>query len=585
MFDYLIDNEFLEQLLLTTTKEYFLKIELLDFSEEVIEEIQGKCISGSVTIDGSSSVRRSCALSLVVDEQTFDITNISNLLSLNKKFKLYSGYKNNLLHYSHYGNTIWFPLGVFVVTNISINNSLGGNTINLSGKDKMCLLNGEVGGKLPAPVVLHEKYIRNDDGTTTIVPALLYDIVRESVIELGELDPSKVIINDLPIKIKKVLRYIGKDTLYFSENGNQLESEEGSSRTVKSGELAGYDYVDFTYPGELIKSAGDTVASILDSIKNILGNYEYFFDVEGRFIFQEKKNYLNTSYTPITELTTGDYQMNIDQGHLAYQFKNSNIITSYANNPNYLNIKNDFIVWGSRETDSGAEIPIRYHVAIDDKPRGGSDSIPWQVKLYNYGLEAEKLGRNAGYYYRELKSEIPKIYDFEKNQWKEGIDPANMDYFLDFIDTNSELGKFSVNAIGRRTEVVSDPEVKMLYRPETPDYVILEKDNPDNLSTIQELNKKGQKFIVVENRQAYKYAAVGKDAFSVIRDMLFQYTTYNESVTITSLPIYTLEPNVRISIEDERSNIYGEYIIKSMSLPLAPEGTMSLTALRAVNRI
>nr|DAE09686.1 MAG TPA: Neugrin [Myoviridae sp. ctjhW4] len=34
-------------------------------------------------------------------------------------------------------------------------------------------------------------------------------------------------------------------------------------------------------------SAGDTVTSALDKIKQVLGNYEYFYDLDGNFIFQE----------------------------------------------------------------------------------------------------------------------------------------------------------------------------------------------------------------------------------------------------------------------------------------------------------
>jgi hypothetical protein len=36
----------------------------------------------------------------------------------------------------------------------------------------------------------------------------------------------------------------------------------------------------------LIANAGETVVSILEKIKNILGNYEYFYDIDGNFVFQ-----------------------------------------------------------------------------------------------------------------------------------------------------------------------------------------------------------------------------------------------------------------------------------------------------------
>ena len=78
-----------------------------------------------------------------------------------------------------------------------------------------------------------------------------------------------------------------------------------------------------------------------------------------------------------------------------------------------------------------------------------------------------------------------------------------MDYFLDFIDTDSELGKFSVGAIGRRTKVVVDDAVTTLYQPPVPDYVIVDVNDPNASSITAELRKKGQAYIQVSNRDAY----------------------------------------------------------------------------------
>lgn len=583
--DFLQDQYFLKELENYPIKEQHLKVELLDFSENTIAEIQGKCVSGSLNLDGASSMRRTCTFSLIVDENTYDLTNVESMISINKKIKLYTGYTNFMDKYKAYGDIIWFPLGTFVIVSPSINHSVSESTINITAKDKMCLLNGEVGGSLPAPVSLHEKYIRNEDGTTTIEYVNMYDIVREAVIHLGGEDPAKVIINDIPLKVKKLVRYIGNKPLYYDADGDESDEPISGGRTLQHGDLAGYDWVDFTYPGELIKQAGESVTSILDSVSNVLGNYEYFYDVNGNFIFQEKKNYLNTSYVPITELPNGSYSVNFGEDYIAYSFKDSNIISSYNNTPNWLNIKNDFVVWGKRKTTSGAEVPIRYHVAIDKKPVVPSSygDIPWQVFLYEYGKNAENNATDAGYYYTELQNEIPKLINDDK-QWKK-IDPSSMDYFLDFIDADSELGKFSVGAIGRRTKVVVDDAVTTLYQPPVPDYVIVDVNDPNASSITAELRNKGQAYIQVSNRDAYTYAGIGKDAFSVIRELIMNHTSYSETINITALPLYYLEPNIRIEVEDKLSNIYGDYIIRSISLPLTHEGTMSISAVRATNRL
>lgn len=595
-FDFLQDQLFLKELENFPIKEQRVKIELLDFKERPISEIEGKCTSGSINIDGSSSMRRTCTLSLIVDNSTYDLTNVDSLISINKKIRLSLGYTNFSEKYKHYGDIIWFPLGIYIIIAPSISHSVTNTAINITAKDKMCLLNGEVSGKLVAPVSLHEKYIRGENDTLIIKPVSMYDIIREAVIHLGGEDPTKVIINDIPLEAKKLLRYIGNKPVYFDENGNELAADDPSVvRTLSHGDLAGYDWVTFAYPGELIKQAGETVVSILDSIKNVLGNYEYFYDVDGNFIFQEMKNYLNTNYRPITELTTGDYVVNFGESHIAYSFKDSNIISSYSNTPNYLNIKNDFIVWGKRTTSSDAQVPIRYRICIDDIPtvpmvepyiyieNGVTKTVPWQVYLYLYGKQAEENGLDPGYYYTELKNEIPKLYDFVNHKWL-NTDPSVLDAYLDFIDSKSELGKFSINSIGRRPEVVTDDDVTTLYRPDIPDFVILDN-SQDNTQIIQELTAKGQKWMKVNNRNAYTYAGIGKDAFGVVRDLIFKHTSYSESISITALPLYYLEPNIRIEVEDKKSNIYGDYIIKSMSLPLTHEGTMSISAVRATNRL
>jgi len=48
---------------------------------------------------------------------------------------------------------------------------------------------------------------------------------------------------------------------------------------------AGYRLTDLTYAGDLILNVGENITSLLDKIVNMLGEYEYFFDLDGNFIF------------------------------------------------------------------------------------------------------------------------------------------------------------------------------------------------------------------------------------------------------------------------------------------------------------
>ncbi len=49
-------------------KVIYAKIELLTFDELPIESIEGKIIGGSINIDGTSGVRRTCSLTMVTNE-------------------------------------------------------------------------------------------------------------------------------------------------------------------------------------------------------------------------------------------------------------------------------------------------------------------------------------------------------------------------------------------------------------------------------------------------------------------------------------------------------------------------------------
>ena len=64
---------------------------------------------------------------------------------------------------------------------------------------------------------------------------------------------------------------------------------------VQYGQTIGYQSTELTYAGDLIANAGESVTSILDKIVNMLGAYEYFYDINGAFIFQKQKIYESAS--------------------------------------------------------------------------------------------------------------------------------------------------------------------------------------------------------------------------------------------------------------------------------------------------
>ena len=636
MFEYMNDMNFLTALDKLRIKSHYAKIVLLSFDEKPIREIQGNITGGNLSVNGSSSVRRTINLTMLADETNSDLENIDNEISINKKVRVYVGYKNPLKSYAQYGDIVWFKCGMYVLSSANISRSTSGWTISISGKDKMCLLDGTVGGTFPASVTFHESYIYDNDGSLTIVNPTIFQIIYEAVNHWGGEAMENIIISDLEETVRLLVKYIGGKPIYFNNDYTSFDftpsADFPESNMVSYGEDAGYRLVDFTYPGELILDAGDTVTDLLDKITTVLGNYEYFYDLDGRFVFQEIKNYLNTG-SPLDELSEEDYTKSYNNAKFMYSLTDLDTTTAITRNPNFDNIKNDFYVWGKRTTSNDVEVDIRYHLAIDTKPdiemagqymwavrdsetgllirydfnQISSDytvagyevelvGIPcdeWREELYRRAMNAQVTNSvYDNYYDSELIAEWRRLYDPMNENWDSYghwnpdvfNNPENINYWLDFIDTGSEMGRYSIGEIGRRTMIESSDNYTSIYNQSPPDIIFIDGYNQEEL---EHYTMMGQKFFILtsEYQDLFIASSTGTSCFDKIREMLYQNLNYNTTISITCLPKYYMEPNNIIHIEDRKSNINGNYQITQFTLPLTYNGTMSITATQVLTRI
>ena len=76
-----------------------------------------------------------------------------------------------------------------------------------------------------------------------------------------------------------------------------------------------------------------------------------------------------------------------------------------------------------------------------------------------------------------------------------------------------------------------------------------------------------------------------RSAYEEIRAALYEYLTYNEQLTLTTLPVYNLEPNQIINVNNEEAHISGEYLIKSLSFSLGAESTMNISCSKVIRKI
>lgn len=680
---------------LSTVKHTLVQIELLDLQERPISRVEGEVISGGISVDGDSPIRRTLNMVFLTTDNNYKILETSNPLSLNKKVKVYIGIKD--LETKEDKPIVWFKCGTYVMSKCTSSASVAAQQISITAQDKMCLHNGEVAGALEYTTRLdsetispsYARYIENlqnackelqedlehkenyleeiESNLTTIYKEVegansiletsvmnmyslvskikvlglgeelentvqelsesisylsinskmkkltIKEIIRYAAISLaGEL-PGKVVINDVPDKIKTPI----------------LVDDEGT---------IGYKMIDYIYPTELTLTTGQPVSSVYEQCKQALGgNYEYFYDVDGNFIFQEIKNYLNNNIPSLKDLKAIDYRYSFDKVPVQFDFSQYNIETAYVNTPNWNNIKNDFYVWGYNDDQL-----IGYHLVIDDKPLIPSNvkdltepslQMDWrEFIIHNYdvginndfvgkcyikdieNMDSSKVGNVccvvdkevsaplyrvwngssweefsirdvthvAEYpdYYLELSS-IWKTDRYKDNyEKKENVNGYN--YNFDIIEGDQELSKFSVKTIGRRKYPVEDDNVKQLY-PTIIEDILVYYDDADLQYT-----STPEKAIKLNNVEDFKnYKAVGniyKDAFSAVKENLFQHTVYNEQLQITCSPIYNLEVNWRCFAAFAKINTNGFFLTKKINFNFDPTGLMTVILIKSQTR-
>lgn len=754
----LMDLDFLRQLDLQKNKTVYAKVILLTFNDEApIEEIQGKITSGSINVDGASAVRRTCSLSMItLDKNINDIYWV-----LNNKFKLEVGIENHID--KRYPEIIWFKQGTYVFTSINMNVQSNNYTINLSGKDKMCLLNGEVGGSINASIDFGtiEEYETLDNGEiiSKITHIPIVEIIKNAVHVYGGEPLHNIVINDVDNYGLELLEYRGDESkpmymLRHTEtqtidnmtfNGKQkkylieknadnpnairisleeinpkfdlvshtnenpqvvyveIKDKEGKVVGYNSynaiqldyGDTVGYRKTDLTYPGDLIANVGESLVSVLDKIKSTFSNFEYFYDIDGRFIFQKKKTYINESWNNLEVSEKEIYaQDSMYTSSTTYSFEDGVLLTAFNNNPNISNIKNDFSIWGKRKGITGTELPIHMRYAIHFKPKFYKNQenkifiskeydeeiddnmieVDWRELIYQMAIDYFKYNHKVdnftqliaaanpeqypngitGYeefytdmqaFWRELyqpgignynlfsnaekrqairqilidegqkaneisdelvnqkledESYRQKIIDYYKLSYEDsGEDkyfnekvsnyPETLNFWFDFMSVDGEMAKYSISTIGNRSKAINNDKVRAIYYKDTPQVLFLtQSDYQDLITNMREYdNMTGYSFIrITEQMENYfSISTQGISAQDELNSLLYTHTCANESITLTSMPIYHLQPNTRIFVKDNETGINGEYIVSKVTIPLTYNGTTSITATKAVDRI
>ena len=176
-------------------------------------------------------------------------------------------------------------------------------------------------------------------------------------------------------------------------------------------------------------------------------------------------------------------------------------------------------------------------------------------------------------------------------------------YFIDMLDpadiqdnprAKKAIADITIGKIGRREKSVSEKGVNTVFNPMPPKIYYLETETPDLAKKRVEVIYKiineedGIEALLQVNDEYANDIAIGTASYSAydcIRTELNNVLGYNEAITISCIPILGLEPNMRIYVKNEETHIDGDFMVNSITIPLAPNGTMSISANRIIERI
>lgn len=556
VYKYLSDTNFLKKICMQKEQGFLIKITALSQNETPLEEIEGRVSGGSINIDGASTVRRTCSLNLVALLKNNEDINGQQINSqywgLNTKFKIQIGIPNTLNEYQEY-SVIWFPMGTFLISSFNVSYSTTGLNISISGKDKICFLNGDLGGNFSSSVDFGTIDVIDKTGLTITKKLPVEQIIREMVHRYGNEPYSNIIIEDIDKYGLNLETYRGEIPMYFFLKKNIVQNitEESSEagidslspinytfdrnynvyykkedslgelekiyfaladipeeylyqqgldinldenikefyvdvlgeevsfyiRKIQYGDTIGYKLTDLTYPGDLIAKAGETVTSVLDKIKKMLGDFEYFYDTDGAFVFRKQRAY-KLDDTILDTSDKSNLSLIVDKDdYIDFMFDNLESITNISNNPNIQNVKNDFTVWGAKNsgTNNTTE-PIHIRYAIDKKPlcyttiRITPERAQILIDNYpQYFVDQTEAGKNKliaehpGIRYVAKGTESSEeFYDADQIvDWRELIYQMSQDYknfnqIDEFSDWVSENNDWIINGVTGYEQYYSD---------------------------------------------------------------------------------------------------------------------------------
>lgn len=474
-------------------QEIYLKVELLNSNFKVLESIEGKVVDDSFSMSNESIQRRNYSAKIVITDSTFQVGKDKKIW-LDKRLRVFYGIYSLREH-----KIIWYKLGIFAYNSLNYSYSEADRTLSITCSDLMALydgtLNGQIGGYGSANV---------DDNSAIAVNSLL--------IPAGE---------DMRQSIIAILKDAGITKYVVEEMNKEI-------------------------PYDLEFNTETTYADVWLKIRDLYDSWEFYFDVDGTFIWRKIPTCLED---PI--MLNDDIMQFVVSGTENVDIKFSEIYNVTEVWGKVLELSSD-----DRYADSSTYTDNVYNIVLDGYESWNDIDNLTQIgiKICTDNLDEPRFSINN-------YSSIP-IYDGNQVPLKAGVLKADTIYVfrlrrlgVENINGNNELilglfllGQYQCHGI------YEEKSVNCPFSTTNLGYVIKKSVDYENLS---------------DDAACYNQAEY----------LTYKSTAMIDTISLNTLVIPWLEVNSKIEYTPKSQNEKNQYIVKSLSWSTG-DGTMSLVLYR-----
>lgn len=444
-----------------TIRNLFIKINLLDFDYFIVDNLEGYILDGNISINANSDIRRTCNITFVVKDSSFNIET-GGKIWLDKLLQISCGIED-----SKTDEIAWNDMGIFLINQPDYSYDAETKTMRIQGVDLMARLTGLRNGVIP----------NISENGYTLIP--VGSNVRSVIIDILEQNNFK--------------------NYFVSECYNV----DGLIQDV---------------PYDMKFEQGSTWYDVLLELKNILPNYQIYFDINGVFRY-EPIPYSDSDPIMITE-----------------DIWENNVISETVN-VNFQNVKNVIEVWGKvHETEY-------YSDSTTTTVSGTTITPTWAglLQLDDYIITAFSLpsavsGDNITISF--LGSNLIK------DSYGNNITSLNEDTYYTFS---------------------YQPDGYWLFLGGEQPFAVYRDENPDS------------PFYVNSSIGEIREVLYGDEYENIMSDDLAleraKYEIYlkcrlNDTISLNSVPIYWADVNWKVSYSPLGEKISHEYMIQSINIPL-----------------